>query len=639
MNLSDVNEKQKQAVLAEGIVRVIAGAGSGKTRVLVFRIGHLIAGLGIHPSNILAVTFTRKAAREMKSRLRKLIGKDIELLNTGTFHSICYRILNETLSNGKPFRVMNDKERNIYLKKVIGSEGMNLDMEAGKVGSIISLAKNRLIDADGFSREANDHFSRNVSLVFKRYDQWKTRDRLLDYDDLLLRCWQILKTDKAVLTRYSRKFSHILVDEFQDTNHAQFEIIKILTPPQNNFFVVGDDWQSIYGWRGAVPENILEFDQVFPDAITIKLERNYRSTGAIVDQSNRLISFNRVRTEKQLWTKKDHGREIEILTAENTDEEASAILRQVQSLVGSNGFPYKDISVLYRTNAQSRPFEDECIRMKIPYRVVGAPGFYDRREVRDMIAYLSLIHNTDDDEALQRIINVPSRYLGRAFMQELEKAARYRHNSLFESLSGYFSRAYMKRNAAQFRELIIDLRNYYIRRKPSLSELLLKVRKFAEYDRYICEDEEASPDDSRIQNLNELGSALKRFDKIEDFLAYLERIKTKTREDDRADKVNLMTLHKSKGLEFPVVFIAGCGEGLFPHHKAVEDGDIDEERRLCYVGMTRAMEILFFSYPKNYQGKMKPSRFLKEAFSMEKHKSNNKKSTVSHRERGGAEIF
>jgi len=618
MNLNNLNQKQKEAVLAKGIVRVVAGPGSGKTRVLTHRIGYLVSECGVNPSNILSVTFTRKAAFEMKERLKELIGQKADALNCGTFHSICYRMLRETFSNGHGFKVMDEKKRKIYLKKVLGPEGINLDLDAGRVGSILSLSKNQLLDAEGFSREADNPFMVKVAEAFSLYEQWKERDRLLDYDDLLLRCWKLLKKDRKTRKRYQHRFTHILVDEFQDTNLAQFEIIRLLVPPQNNLFVVGDDWQSIYGWRGAVPENIIEFNHTFPNATTIKLEQNYRSTKTIVQRSNILISFNKMRTEKKVWTENGKGREVKVFKAEEPEQEASLILQELKSLVDGNGTRYREIAILYRTNAQSRSLEDECIRHKVPYQVIGSLGFYDRREIKDMIAYLRLIHDLDDDEALLRIINVPSRYLGKAFVRELETQAAHNKQSLFVSLGGYFSRPYMNKQATRFQELILEFRHYYqnlsagslAEQSPSLPELLKKIRARTDYDAFICKDKEVTPDDSRIQNLNELEAALSRFERIEDFLFYVDQLRA------------FMTLHKSKGLEFPVVFIAGCAQGLLPHHKALparwsggDDGGLEEERRLCYVGMTRARERLYISYPRTYQGKqLTASQFLEEAF-------------------------
>jgi len=619
MNLNNLNEKQKEAVLAKGIVRVVAGPGSGKTRVLTHRIGYLVSECGVNPSNILSVTFTRKAAFEMKERLKELIGQKADALNCGTFHSICYRMLRETFSNGHGFKVLDEKKRKIYLKKVLGLEGINLDLDAGRVGSILSLSKNQLLDAEGFSREADNPFMMKVAEAFRLYEQWKERDRLLDYDDLLLRCWKLLKKDRKARKRYQRRFSHILVDEFQDTNLAQFEIIRLLTPPQNNLFVVGDDWQSIYGWRGAVPENIIEFNHTFPNATTIKLEQNYRSTKTIVQRSNNLISFNKMRTEKKVWTDNGKGKDVKVFKAEEPEQEASLILQELKSLVDDNGTRYREIAILYRTNAQSRSLEDECIRQKVPYQVVGSLGFYDRREIKDMIAYLRLIHDLDDDEALLRIINVPSRYLGKAFVRELETQAAHNKQSLFVSLGGYFSRPYMNKQATRFQELILEFRHYYQKRSPSLPELLKKIRARTDYDAFICKDEEVTPDDSRIQNLNELEAALSRFKRIEDFLFYVDQLQksriNQMNQRNQTDQISLMTLHKSKGLEFPVVFIAGCAQGLLPHHKALDDGGLEEERRLCYVGMTRARERLYISYPRTYQGKqLTASQFLEEAF-------------------------
>ncbi len=618
VNLTHLNERQKEAVLAKGIIRVIAGAGSGKTRVLTYRIGYLISECGVSPENILAVTFTRKAAGEMKERLKRLIGHKADALNCGTFHSICLRILREN-SKGNGFGILDEGKRKKYLKRVLGPEGMNLDMEPGKVGSIISLAKNRLLDAESFAQEVEEYFMGKVAQVFSLYEQWKERDHLLDYDDLLLNCWKLLKTDRKTLKRYQQRFSHILVDEFQDTNLVQFEIIRLLTPPQNNLFVVGDDWQSIYGFRGAVPENIIEFHKTYPKAVTIKLEQNYRSSKTIVKKSNKLISFNKVRTEKRLWTENPPGPEVEIFEAEDPEAEASLILKEVKSLTNGKGILPKDIAILYRTNAQSRPLEDECIREKIPYTIIGSLGFYDRREIKDMIAYLRLIHNLDDDEALLRIVNVPPRYLGRAFLRELERNAKLKKQSLFVSLSSYFSRPYMRRKAIEFQELILELRHSYKNRNSTLPDLVRRIRLTTEYDRYISQDEEISPDDSRIQNLNELEEALSRFDRIEDFLFYLDQLKAKNKEESDHNRISLMTLHKSKGLEYLVVFLAGLSQGLLPHQKSLENGGIEEERRLCYVGMTRAKERLYLSYSESYQGKrLAVSQFIKEAFPEQK---------------------
>lgn len=612
MDLKGLNKRQREAVLADGIVRVIAGAGSGKTRVLTHRIAHLVDDLKVKPENILAVTFTRKAAGEMKQRLKNLIGTKADRVMCGTFHSVCLKILRESW-NGNRFSILDDSKRKTYLKRVLGPEGINAEIELGKVLSAISLSKNRLISASEFREEADLPYLKLISKAYSLYEEWKRRDHLLDYDDLLFECWRLLKTDHEILKRYRKRFSHILVDEFQDTNHAQFEILKLLTPPQNNLFVVGDDFQSIYGFRGAEPENIIHFDKTFPKAKTIKLEQNYRSTKTIVKSSNKLISFNSVRTDKTLWTENPDGKGVKIIEAVDPDKEASIILKEIKKLT-NEGISYKDIAVLYRTNAQSRPLEDECIKQKIPYSIVGSLGFYDRREIRDMIAYLRLIHDLNDNGALLRIINVPPRYLAKAFIRELERDASYKKQSLFVSLGGHFSRAYMARKAEEFQELILEFRQFYKNRCPTLSELLSRIRERTRYDEYISEDEDLSPDDSRVQNLNEFQSSLKRFSKIEDFLFYLNQINHKDRTYQR-DQLNLMTLHKSKGLEFRVVFLSGCSQGILPHQKALLGGQIEEERRLCYVGMTRAMQRLYITYPRTYQGgSVEVSQFVKEVF-------------------------
>jgi len=585
--------------------------------VLTHRIAYHVSNCGIEPSNILAVTFTRKAAFEMKERLKGLIGESsATTLNCGTFHSICLRILRESLPDGRDLDILDDKKRTTFLKRVLGPEGVNQDLEVGKVGAIISLSKNRLIDERGFSVEAEGPFMKKVAKAFRVYEEWKMKESLLDCDDLLIRCWKLLKSDKRALRRYQERFGYILVDEFQDTNLAQFEIIRLLTPPQENLFVVGDDWQSIYGWRGAAPENIIEFDRTFPKAVTIKLEQNYRSTRAILESAGRLIAMNQVRSEKTIWTGNPEGIAVELIEAEDPEREAASIIEELKSLVRGNGTPFSNVSILYRTNAQSRSLEDECIRQKVPYHVVGSLGFYDRREIKDMIAYLRLIHDLEDDEAMLRIINVPPRYLGKSFIKELEGAARAKGKPLFNSLGARFSRPYMARSAGLFQKLIMGLRHDYEKKRLPLPDVVKRIRRLTEYDRHICRDEEITPDDSRIQNLNELAVALARFERIEDFLFYVDQVRTRERETRSDDRVNLMTLHKSKGLEFAAVFLAGCCQGLLPHQRSLDGGDLEEERRLCYVGMTRAMERLYLSYPKTYQGKaMSVSQFVGEALS------------------------
>ncbi len=611
IDFSGLNEKQREAVFAQGVIRVIAGAGSGKTKALTYRIGRLVEE-GIPPENILSIAFTRKAAGEMQRRLRELLGEKADRLACGTFHALCYRLLR--VSGGlNGFEILDDHKQMAYLERVIGPDGLNLDTKAGGIKHAIGMAKNRLLDARKFAEDAEDYSSEIIAKAFSLYEEWKARDHLLDYDDLLLKCWQLLKTDRQALQRYRQKFRHILVDEFQDTNLAQLEIVRLLCPPQMNLFVVGDDWQNIYSWRGAEAGNIIAFEKIFPGAATIKLEQNYRSTKTIVAKSNGLISHNKVRTDKALWTNNPEGEEIEIIEAPDTDEEASLIVKRVKSLIEGGGCRRADISILYRTNAQSRPFEDECIRQKIPYRVVGSLGFYDRREIKDMIAYLRLIQNQDDDEAFTRIINVPPRYLGRAFLAELKHRARSSGRSLFACLNESFSLAYMGKSARAFQEMIRDLA-YYHRRQNDLPKLIAKIRRRTNYDNYICRDEEIAPDDSRIQNLNELTAALARFKRIEDFLFYVQQIKAEKTEAENRDQTSLMTIHKSKGLEFRTVFIAGCSQGLLPHHKAMQDGGLEEERRLFYVGMTRAKERLYLCRPHRYQDKeLKASQFLKEA--------------------------
>jgi DNA helicase-2/ATP-dependent DNA helicase PcrA len=634
MDLSSLNPQQKLAVKhIDGPMCVVAGAGSGKTRVLTYRIGHLIEQ-GISARNILAVTFTKKAADEMKERLSALIGTVAQDVHMGTFHSICYRILRQNwAAQGQQ---LLEPAQEWWQKKAIrdiiappsrqNPAGMNWDLDVGQALSFISWQKNCLISSDGKLEKVPEGFEEEYRTLYKRYEEQKEREGKLDFDDMLLWTWQLLRGNAGLLARYFTLFRYILVDEFQDTNLAQYEILKMLAAPSNNVFVVGDARQAIYGWRAARVEFILQFEKAWPSAKTIILETNYRSTENIVRFSNQLIDLAGIKYPGKCQAYKGTDLDPIFLESDDEDNEATRIIDEIKIFTDNSEFKYKDCAVLYRVNAQSRALEDALISAQVPYVIVGATGFYRRKEVVDIIAYLRVLEDNNDSEAIGRVLNVPTRYLGKAYLQKAHEWARKTGISLLEAVANCPAAGERRyRGVKDFMLCIRKLQILALTCNPE--QMVYEARRITGYDDWLEENvgNEDGADNNRIENLNTLAKAASKFNSLKDFLFYAEQAASKPTEPEVGEnKVWLMTCHRSKGLEFPVVFLAGMNQGLLPHHRSIDylDGkvvpeSVDEERRLCYVGMTRAQERLYLSATDMYQGKnMEPSMFIEELLDM-----------------------
>jgi len=627
MDLSGLNENQHQAVLhREGPCCVIAGAGSGKTRVLTYRIAHLV-NTGVRARDILACTFTRKAAGEMGERLQALIGAAVEDLNLGTIHSICLRILREEWRDqGIHYDVLSEWEQKKIVKDILAPrssknpDGMNWDLDVAAALRRIGSFKNELLTVNEVWRRAEADLNlHRYAQLYELYERKKAEIGRIDFDDMLLLCHTLIADNPAILGKWQQRFKWVLVDEVQDTNRAQWEILRMLARPEDNIFVVGDDYQSIYGFRGAHPEYIVRFKDWYQEARVIVLDTNYRSTENIITASNAVIANNRNQVKKTLKAFNGRGDDPTILQADDEDHEAEIIADEIEALA-ARGVGYGDVAVLYRTNAQSRPFEDAFIARAIPHYVVGACGFYGRKEVKDIIAYLEAVVDPSADDAVTRVINVPSRYLGKAFVTQVQRWASMKGVSLLEALvSCPGLKPYQQRGVLDFLDIIETIRH----RGPSPAEAVMLARRLARYDEHLRRDEGADDDadNSRIDNLNELVSAATRFGTLPEFVRFAKSAAQDKADDDQApDKVQLMTLHKAKGLEFDHVVVAGACQGLLPHRNSVEyiDGEIvpesvEEERRLCYVGMTRARKTLYLSHFQSYRGKpMEASMFLAE---------------------------
>lgn len=628
MDLSTLNPGQMAAVLhTDGPCCTVAGAGSGKTRVLTSRIGRLVEE-GVAPGNILAVTFTKKAAGEMQERLSDMIGAAAEAVNMGTFHSVCYRILRNAWEKDQ----YREPAQEYWVKRTVrdilaapgksNSYGMNWGLDVGAAMSFISWQKNNLVGPDDELIRIDQANADKYRYLYKTYEALKEKEKKLDFDDMLLWTYQLLKGNAGLRARYSNAFQYILVDEFQDTNLVQYEILKLLARPLNNVFVVGDARQAIYGWRAAKVEFILQFERDWPGAETIILETNYRSTSNIVELSNRLINGAGIRYPGECQAHKPAHLEPFYLRNEDEDCEAAQVVAEIRALEAAGESKIGDCAVLYRTNAHSRALEDALIAARMPYIVYGSTGFYNRKEVRDILAYLRILDDPNDAEAIRRVINVPTRYLGKAFMQKAEEYARKSGLSLLDALGNCPEASqYRYRNVRDFLWCIAQLLRLVDDRSPA--QMVAEVRRVTGYDSWISEEEgaEEGADNQRIDNLDALGAAAVRFTELRDFLFYCEQAGSRPADAEAgADKVQLMTLHRSKGLEFPVVFLAGMIQGLLPHKRScvylngeLVPESVEEERRLCYVGMTRAKERLYLSTFEQYQGKdVEPSMFLEE---------------------------
>jgi len=628
MDLSSLNPGQRAAVLhTDGPCCTIAGAGSGKTKVLTARIARLVED-GVAPGNILAVTFTKKAADEMKERLSSLIGAAADAVNMGTFHSICYRILRNEWLSGQQREPAQEYWQKRTIRNILAAPGkdnpygMNWSLDLGTALSFISWQKNNLIGPHDPFDKINPELDNKYRYLYETYEKLKDQEKKLDFDDMLLWCYQLLNGNPGARARYANQFQYILVDEFQDTNKAQYEILKLLARPANNVFVVGDARQAIYGWRAAQVDFILQFEREWPGAKVVVLETNYRSTSNIVELSNKLIKRAGIAYPGECVAHQGPQLEPFCIKSDDEDHEAEQVITEIQTMVNNGDAKFGDCAVLYRTNAHSRALEDALIAASVPYVIYGATGFYSRKEVRDILAYLRILEDPNDTEAITRVLNVPKRYLGKVFLQKAQDYASRQGISLLDAINTCPEASqYRYRGVRDFIYCISQLQRFSDERTPA--QMVMEVRRVTGYDNWLCEEEgaEESADNQRLENLDALASAANRFTNLRDFVFYCEQAGSRPADPEAgADKVQLMTLHRSKGLEFPVVFLAGMVQGLLPHRRSCEyvngklvPESVEEERRLCYVGMTRAKERLYLSTMDMYQGKdVEPSMFLEE---------------------------
>lgn len=631
-----LNEQQKEAVLhTEGPLLILAGAGSGKTRVLTHRIAYLIEEKGINPWNILAITFTNKAAGEMRERVDNLVGFGSESIWVSTFHSMCVRILRrhiDLLGFDTNFTIYDTDDQKTLMKDIC--KLLQIDTKIFRERSLlaaISQAKNELVTPEEFRIQAQGDFSRQkIASVYEEYEKQMRANNALDFDDLLVKAVQLFQTQADVLDYYQERFRYIMVDEYQDTNTVQFELVRLLSAKYRNLCVVGDDDQSIYKFRGANIRNILDFEQVFPDAKVIKLEQNYRSTSNILNAANAVIRHNHGRKDKTLWTDNGEGDKINVRQFDTAFDEAEYIVGDIRERVESGKAAYNDHAILYRTNAQSRMFEEKFVTANIPYKIVGGINFYARREIKDLLAYLKTIDNGRDDLAVRRIINVPKRGIGLTSINRVQEYASGREIGFYEALRAVDLIPNIGRGASKLESFVALIEHFKTDAKElTISELMQEILEETGYIESLKEEgsEEA---ESRIENIDELISKITAYEEtcedrdepatLNGFLEEVALVADIDSLDESNDYVVLMTLHSAKGLEFPHVYLAGMEDGIFPSYMTITADDpeeVEEERRLCYVGITRAEEELTLTYARRrmIRGETqynKMSRFLKE---------------------------
>lgn len=628
--LDDLNPVQRQAVRhGEGPLLILAGAGSGKTRVLTYRIAHLILEQGVSPRRLLAVTFTNKAASEMKRRVASLVGPESGSLWIGTFHSICARILRREARWGwwsPDYSIYDMTDQTDLIKTCMERAGVAASVFAPKVIlSAISGAKDKLLKAEEYAALGGDYFEQCVARVYREYEKGLAANNAFDFDDLIMKTVELLRTQAPVLDGYAGRFEHVLVDEYQDTSHAQYVLVNLLSSRHGNICVVGDDDQSIYGWRGADITNILEFEEDHPDATVLRLEQNYRSTRSILDAAHDVVSRNVKRKEKKLWTERPEGAPVLLTRVGSEYQEADALRDLILSRLAGGELDYHDFAVLYRTHAQSRVIEDSLRRAGIAYDIVGGVRFYERSEVKDVLAYLKVLVNPADAVSLKRIINVPPRRIGDKTVERLEAFAASAGIPLYEALC---RAAEVDGLLAAARDAVSALGAMFARIRlkvetGSIEEILPDVLDSSGYVTWL--DGRKSEDSAqKLANVEELVSAASEFVEAsgeESLSAFLEQVSLVAdidRWEDGANAVSLMTLHNAKGLEFTVVMIPGLEEGLLPHESSFrDDEEMEEERRLFYVGVTRAMDelYLFASDTRRRAGGLEvrsPSRFVDE---------------------------
>lgn len=634
--LEGLNPEQQLAVeTTEGPVLILAGAGSGKTKALTHRFAYLLREKQVSPLSVLCVTFTNKAAGEMRSRIARLLGQPPESFSLpwlGTFHSICTRILRRELSNSSlgftsSFVIYDESDMISATKRAM--EDLHLDQKQFNpraVHSQISSAKNELVTVDEYKQFAVGAFQAVVVQVYKRYNELLKKANALDFDDILIKTLELFETHPEVLARYQERFRYIMVDEYQDTNKAQYRFIKLLGLQHKNVFVIGDDWQSVYSWRGADFRNILDFHKDYPEATIIKLEQNYRSTQTILDAAQAVITRNEERSDKRLWTDGAVGTPVTIVECLNEKDEGEFIVREVKGLVRSGDFTgvrsLSDCVVLYRTNAQSRQLEETLIRASIPYKIIGGVKFYDRKEIKDALAYLRLLLNPSDWVSLERVINVPARGIGPKTVLQLREV------DVASAITGLAGLEGQPAKVQQFFTMMHALRSWHQsgangdteRPVPTVIEEVLIRTGYREYVK-----DGSIEGEGRWENLQELIGSAEKSLTLADFLEQVALVQDTDESKEERGKgeyfdgaLTLMTLHGAKGLEFPVVFMAGMEEGIFPHSRALEDKQqMEEERRLAYVGMTRAMKRLYLlhAFERRLFGMAQlnaPSRFVNE---------------------------
>ena len=615
MNIDNLNDKQKEAVLyINGPMLVLAGAGSGKTKVLTNRIANLIDN-GISPANILAITFTNKAAKEMKDRVFNLIGNDAYMIQISTFHSLGLKILKENyekLGYDKNFVVIDSDDALTVIKKIM--KDMNLSPQyynAKNIRNKISSAKNELMDLQSF---ANLEYDKNIVKIYEKYLEKLKLNNSVDFDDLLILPIRLFREYPSVLEIYQERYKYILIDEYQDTNECQYIFSKMLAKKYKNIFVVGDNDQAIYAFRGANYKNILNFEKDYPNCKTILLEENYRSTKTILNAANSVIKNNKLRKDKNLWSNNEEGELIKYIRTDGEKEEADYVAKEIKKLI-SEGVNPVDIAVLYRTNAQSRVMEEACLKNNIPYKIIGSFYFYNRKEIKDLICYLRLINNYKDDVSLLRVINVPKRKIGEKTIDNISNVALVNNSCLFDAINSG--------KELEFKNLILDLKEKC--ENLSLTEMVELVLDKSGIKQEL-ENEKSLDSEIRLENLEEFKSITKNYEEeygvisLDDFLNEISLVSDMSEHQDGNNKVSLMTVHSVKGLEFDDVFVIGMEEGIFPHYNAINEGTnsaIEEERRLCYVAITRAKKKLWLLNAKKRMlfGNTQvnpPSRFMDE---------------------------
>lgn len=604
--LSSLNAAQREAVqTCGGPLLIIAGPGSGKTRVITSRIAHLISECRVDPRRILAVTFTNKAAREMKDRLEHTLEHSADSLTIGTFHAVCCRILRtdgQAVGLSRGFVIYDDDDQINLIKQSMTDLQLDPKQYSPRlIQSAISAAKSRLLSEQRHAEGIDSYFEEIVHRVYQRYQSILEHSDAVDFDDILLKTVRLFETRADILAHYQDRYEHVLVDEFQDTNLAQFEIVKLLAAKHRNLCVVGDPDQSIYSWRSADLRNILSFEREFPDARVVMLEQNYRSSKTILKAAIQVITANALRKDKDLWTQNDEGKPVVLTECLNEKDEAQFVVKTVEKLVKHEKLHYGDCAVLYRINAQSRNIEESLMRYGIPYRLIGGTRFYRRQEIKDIIAYLRVLNNPQDSISLSRIINTPGRGIGQGTLNKLQSWATEGEVSLYKALSQMVCEKDLAARASNALTRFLDMLNRLIEksRHTSLPDLIDEVLLQTSYRTYLLEGEDG---EDRWQNVMELRGVAAEYSDLapdEALSAFLEKVSLVSDVDEMdssSDAVTLITLHQAKGLEFPAVFIVGMEDGVLPHRKSFDDpADMEEECRLCYVGITRAQQFLFLS--------------------------------------------